>query len=234
MVDSNSSHRCSQKQFSVIGLRFSNWGFRVGCMGEAVYPPHHVVVGMGTKSSLLSPTTPAGRNGTTVGGPRTAARRPPKEWPSNPAGRGAARYVVVRWETVRPGSYLSGRDSRIFRWERMSNFEEGEEGLFHELLAVLSEFSCSSGNESTKRDHVERPWHTVIRFVKTDPWEVFVFEFWWVVIVVTGACPDTQYCTVTGAKWVFFVWENNTGRCSWAPVGSTAQQIVPIGYLLIL
>ncbi len=32
---------------SVIGLQFSNWGFQVGYMGEAVYPTHHVVVGIG-------------------------------------------------------------------------------------------------------------------------------------------------------------------------------------------
>ena len=60
----------------------------------------------------------------------------------------------------------------------MSNFEEGEEGLFHEFLAVLSKLSCLSGNESTRRDRVERPWHKVIRFVETDPGEVLAFEFW--------------------------------------------------------
>jgi hypothetical protein len=54
---------------------------------------HRILV---TKSSLLSPAPPAGRNGTTDGDPRTVARRPAKEWPSDPARYGAVRYVVVR------------------------------------------------------------------------------------------------------------------------------------------
>ena len=53
-----------------------------------------------------------------------------------------ARSCAVRGGAVRSCStgFLSqrGRDSRIFRWERMSNFEEGEESSFHEFLAVLS------------------------------------------------------------------------------------------------
>ena len=65
-------------------------------MGETVYQPHHAVVGMRDQAAIVVTATPAGRNGTTAGGPRTAARRPPKELPSHPTEHGAVRYVVVR------------------------------------------------------------------------------------------------------------------------------------------
>ena len=139
-------------------------------MGEAVYPTpprrrrdegpsrhccHRQLPQEGTARSRMIPER-------RPGGHRKNGRVTPR-----------ARSCAVRGGAVRICStgFLSqrGRDSCIFRWERMSNFEQGEEGSFHEFLAVLSKLSCSSGNESTRRDRVERPWHKVIRFVETDP-----------------------------------------------------------------
>lgn len=60
-------------------------GFPGGVYERGSLPTHHVVVGMGYQVLIVVTAIPAGRNGTTAGSPRTAARRPPKGWPSHPA-----------------------------------------------------------------------------------------------------------------------------------------------------
>jgi len=65
-------------------------------MGEAVYPTHHVVVGMGDQVVIVVTGNSRRKERHDCRGSQNGGQATTERMAESPRGRGAARYVVVR------------------------------------------------------------------------------------------------------------------------------------------